>query len=121
MTVEWRGKTLWITRLPVEAMGRLAACAPQERAETEVLAALLAGVRVYVRREGLEYRGYRKTAPLGIYRRLMVLEREIREMGVIVVRNGGGEPLGHKKSAAFGGADLSGRASCPGGGDSDLC
>ena len=46
MTLEWRGRTLVITWLPVASMGRLAACAPQTAAETEVLAALLAGARV---------------------------------------------------------------------------
>ena len=111
MTVLWRGKTLWITRLPVGAMGRLVNCTPQGRQETEVLAALLAGVRVCVTREALEYRQYRKTAPLGVYRRLVVLERELREMGVIVVRNCGGKPLGDQKIPAVGGADLSDRAS----------
>ena len=48
MTLEWRGRTLVITWLPVASMGRLAACAPQTAAETEVLAALLAGARVRV-------------------------------------------------------------------------
>ena len=107
MIAVWRGKALWITRLPVDAMGRLVNCAPHGREETEVLAALLAGVRVYVPREGLEYRQYRKTAPLGVYRRLMVLERELREMGVIVVRNSGGKPLGYEKGSPVSGADLS--------------
>ena len=40
MTLEWRGRTLVITWLPVASMGRLAACAPQTAEETEVLAAL---------------------------------------------------------------------------------
>lgn len=109
MTTCWQGNSLWITTLPVDAMGRLCACAPQGRAEMEVLAALLAGVRVYALREGLEYRQYRKSAPAGVYRRCIVLERELREMGVIVVRNSGGKPLGHKKSGASGGTDLSER------------
>ena len=34
MTLEWRGRTLVITWLPVASMGRLAACAPQTAAET---------------------------------------------------------------------------------------
>ena len=54
MTLEWRGRTLVITWLPVASMGRLAACAPQTAAETEVLAALLAGARVRVERDALE-------------------------------------------------------------------
>ena len=87
-------------------MGRLVMCAPQGRAETEVLAALLAGIRVCVTREALEYRQYRKTAPLGVYRRLVAMERELREMGVIVVRNCGGQPLGDQKISRFGGADF---------------
>lgn len=68
MTLEWRGRTLVITWLPVASMGRLAACAPQTAAETEVLAALLAGARVRVERDALEYRRYRRTAPLASIR-----------------------------------------------------
>ena len=120
MTSEWRGKNLWITRLPVDAMGRLVNCAPQGREETEALAALLAGVRVYVLREGLEYRQFRKTAALGVCRRLVVLERELREMGVIVVRDCGGKPLGHKKIPGVGGSDLSGGAADRERGTTDL-
>ena len=110
MTVCWQGSSLWITALPVDAMGRLANCAPQGQAETEVLAALLAGARVLVPREGLEYRQYRKSAPLGVYRRCMALERKLREMGVIVVRNGGGKPVGDQKGGAAGGTGLPDRA-----------
>ena len=91
-------------------MGRLVNCTPQGKRETEVLAALLAGVRVFVLRDALEYRRYRKTAPFGVYRRLVVLERELREMGVVVVRNGGGKPLGHEKVPASGGTDFFDRA-----------
>lgn len=106
MNLHWSGNTLWITRLTVGAMGRLVGCVPQGPQETETLAALLAGVRVCVLREGLEYRKYRKTAPLGMYRRLVSLERKMREMGVVVVRNSGGKPLGYKEIGAVGGTDL---------------
>lgn len=94
MNTQWRGKSLWLCGLSVAEMGRLATCAPRNEAETQVLTALLTGVRVCVPRDGLEYRQYRKTAPFGLYRRLVALERELREMGIVVVRNGGGKPLG---------------------------
>ena len=89
MTLEWRGRTLVITWLPVASMGRLAACAPQTAAEAEVLAALLAGARVRVGRDALEYRRYRRTAPLGIYQKCAGLERRLREMGICVAGTGG--------------------------------
>ena len=89
MTLEWRGRTLVITWLPVASMGRLAACAPQTAEEAEVLAALLAGARVCLGREGLEYRRYRRTAPAGIYRRCLALERRLREMGICAAGTGG--------------------------------
>ena len=89
MTLEWRGRTLVITWLPVASMGRLAACAPQTAAETEVLAALLAGARVRVERDALEYRRYRRTAPLRIYQKCAGLERRLREMGICVAGTGG--------------------------------
>lgn len=89
MKLEWRGSTLVITWLPVDAMGRLAALAPGSPGETEVLAALLAGARVYLDRRALEYRRYRRTAPAGIYRRCLSLERRLREMGVCVIGTSG--------------------------------
>ena len=57
--------------------------------ETEVLAALLAGARVRVERDALEYRRYRRTAPLGIYQNCAGLERRLREMGICVAGTGG--------------------------------
>ena len=75
MRLEWRGRTLVITWLPVGAMGRLAA--------------LLAGARVYLDRRAMEYRRYRRTAPAGIYRRCLSLERRLREMGVCVIGTSG--------------------------------
>ena len=89
MRLEWRGRTLVITWLPVDAMGRLAAMAPGSPGETEVLAALLAGARVYLDRRAMEYRRYRRTAPAGIYRRCLSLERRLREMGVCVIGTSG--------------------------------
>ena len=89
MRLEWRGRTLVITWLPVDAMGRLAALAPGSPGETEVVAALLAGARVYLDRRALEYRRYRRTAPAGIYRRCLALERRLREMGVCVIGTSG--------------------------------
>lgn len=89
MRLEWRGRTLVITWLPVDAMGRLAALAPGSPGETEVVAALLAGARVYLDRRAMEYRRYRRTAPAGIYRRCLSLERRLREMGVCVIGTSG--------------------------------
>lgn len=89
MTVEWRRRALFITWLPVASMGRLAACAPQTPEEHEVLAALLAGAKVYLGREALEYKRCRRTAPREIYARLMGLERRLREMGICVARTSG--------------------------------
>ena len=89
MRLEWRGRTLVITWLPVDAMGRLAALAPGSPGETEVLAALLAGARVYLDRRAMDYRRYRRTAPAGIYRRCLSLERRLREMGVCVIGTSG--------------------------------
>lgn len=88
MRLEWRGRTLVITWLPVDAMGRLAALAPGSPGETEVLAALLAGAKVCLERRALEYRRYRRTAPPPIYRRCLALERRLREMGICVAGTG---------------------------------
>ena len=62
---------------------------PGSPGETEVVAALLAGARVYLDRRAMEYRRYRRTAPAGIYRRCLSLERRLREMGVCVIGTSG--------------------------------
>ncbi len=111
MTLYWQGRSLWVETMSVGAMGRLVCCTPRDREETQVLAALLAGAKVYLPREGLEYRQYRKIAPAGIYRRLMALERDLREMGIVVIRNGGGKSLGYEKISRSGGTDVSERSS----------
>ena len=88
MTLEHTERGLRVTFLPLEQMAVLTlglALLPEEKA---VLAALLEGKRVEVLESGLEYKQYRRTAPLGVYRKFVSLERELRELGVIVVRNG---------------------------------
>ena len=45
--------------------------------------------RVRVERDALEYRRYRRTAPLGIYQKCAGLERRLREMGICVAGTGG--------------------------------
>lgn len=87
MTLERMENGLRITFLPVEQMAVLAlalALAPEEK---EVLEALLAGKRVELLEDGLEYKNYRKSAPMGVYRKFVSLERELRELGVVVIRN----------------------------------
>ena len=80
--LRWRGRDLHILRLPVESMGRLAACAPAMPGEREILAALLAGARVYLEPGAAEYRRCRAGAGDGVYIRCVALERQLREMGV---------------------------------------
>ena len=87
MTVEERGSELVITRLPVEQMGILALGLALEREEKQVLEALLSGRKVRVLESGLEYKQYKKTAPRGVFQKFVALERELREMGVCVIRD----------------------------------
>lgn len=90
MTLEHMGERVRITHLPLEQMAVLTlglGLLPEERT---VLTALLEGRRVEVLESGLEYKQYRKSAPLGVYRKFVSLERELRELGVVVIRNGCG-------------------------------
>ncbi|HIT56410.1 MAG TPA: hypothetical protein IAA94_00395 [Candidatus Galloscillospira stercoripullorum] len=88
MTLEKREGCLIITSLPVEQMALLTlGLALGEEART-VLGALLAGEKVYLREEALEYKRYARTAPQGVYVRFTALERELREMGLIKLRKG---------------------------------
>ena len=82
MMLEERGGELVITHLPVEQMGILAlglALAPEEK---RVLEALLAGQKVRLLESGMEYKQYKRTAPMGVFQKFVALERELREMGI---------------------------------------
>lgn len=87
MTLEVKGDELIITHLPVEQMGVLALGLVLEPEERQVLEALLSGRKVRVLETGLEYKQFKKTAPMGVFQKFVALERELREMGVCVIRN----------------------------------
>ncbi len=87
MELEEREDALVITRLPVEQMGSLSLGLALTDGEGAVLRALLEGRKVQVLESGLEYKDYRKSAPLGIYQKFTALERGLREMGICVVRD----------------------------------
>ena len=40
--------------------------------------------------EAMEYRQYKRTAPMGIYQKFVGMERQMREMGIGVIRTSGG-------------------------------
>ena len=87
MELEEREDALVITRLPVEQMGALALGLALTDGEGAVLRALLEGKKVRVLESGLEYKDYRRCAPLGIYQKVTALERGLREMGICGVRD----------------------------------
>ena len=87
MKLEQNGDDLIITHLPVEQMGILALGLVLEPEERQVLEALLSGRKVRVLETGLEYKQYKKTAPMGVFQKFVALERELREMGICVIRS----------------------------------
>ena len=80
---------LLITHLPLEDMVLLALVLPLTPSVRQVLTALLEGQRVMVADDALEYKQYRRTAPPGIYRRLVAMERQIRQLGLVRAPQGG--------------------------------
>ena len=88
MTLEWRGRTLVITWLPVASMGRLAACAPRRRRRPRCWPPCWPG-------RGCGWSGTpwstaaTAVPPLGIYQKCAGLERRLREMGICVAGTGG--------------------------------
>lgn len=87
MTLEERGGELIITELPVEQMGILTLGVALCEEEKRVLEALLAGRKVRMLESGLEYKRYKRTAPMGVFQKFVALERELREMGICVIRD----------------------------------
>lgn len=83
MTLQERGKALIITALPLEDMALLALGIPLTEDLGRVLTALMEGRRVAVTAGAMEYRRFRRTAPLGVYRKFVALERQLHEMGVV--------------------------------------
>ena len=92
MTLEQRGERLVITSLPIQDMALLSLGIPLDEPARQVLGALLRGERVAVLAEAMEYRQYKRTAPMGIYQKFVGMERQMREMGIGVIRTSGGPP-----------------------------
>ena len=90
MTLEQRGERLVITSLPIQDMALLSLGIPLDEPARQVLGALLRGERVAVLAEAMEYRLYKRTAPMGIYQKFVGMERQLREMGIGVIRTSGG-------------------------------
>lgn len=88
LTLEERGESLVITRLPVEDMALLSLAAPLDEGLRRVIERLLQGGRVGLVQAGIEYKQYKKTAPLGVYQKFVGMERQLREMGIYVIRTG---------------------------------
>lgn len=88
MKLERRDEGWLIAELSIEQMAFLWLGVPADEEIGQVLTALLKGERVAILAEGLEYKRYKKTAPLGAYQKFMGMERELREMGVYVIRQG---------------------------------
>lgn len=87
MKIEERGDELVIAELPVEQMGLLTLGLALTAEEKRVLEALLSGRRVRMLESGLEYKRYKRTAPMGVFQKFVGLERELREMGICVIRD----------------------------------
>ena len=81
-----RGRSLLITDLPLEDLALLSAAIPLGAARRQVLTALLEGRRVGLLEGAAEYKRYRRSAPLEVYRRFTAMERRLHEAGVVRVR-----------------------------------
>lgn len=88
MTIRESEQGLLITHLPLEDMALLALTLPLTSDVQRVLTALLVGKRVAVTDDAFEYKNYRRTAPLSVYRKFMAMERQLHEMGLIRAKGG---------------------------------
>ncbi len=75
-----------ITSLPIQDMALLSLGIALNEETERVIRALLAGEPVMVLADALEYKQYRKTAPLGVYQKFTAMERRLREMGIGLLR-----------------------------------
>lgn len=90
MTLQETPSGLLITHLPLEDMALLALALPLTESVQRVLTALLEGRRVAVADSAFEYKHYRRTAPLGVYRKFVAMERQLHEMGLVRAKGGKG-------------------------------
>lgn len=88
MTLRETPSGLLITHLPWEELALLAHALPLTPSVRQVLTALLEGRRVAVAEDAFAYKAYRRTAPPGIYRTFISMERRVREMGLVRVKGG---------------------------------
>lgn len=74
-----------ISRLSIKSMANIATLTGINEEENFIINMLLAGKRVYVLENGLEYRKYKNTAPRALYNKYLSFEKELKVYGIDIV------------------------------------
>ncbi|WP_346930687.1 TIGR02536 family ethanolamine utilization protein [Clostridium sp.] len=74
-----------VSRLSIKSMANIAILTGINEEENFIINMLLAGKRVYVLENGLEYRKYKNTAPRALYNKYLSFEKELKIYGIDIV------------------------------------
>ncbi|WP_346938576.1 TIGR02536 family ethanolamine utilization protein [uncultured Clostridium sp.] len=74
-----------VSRLSIKSMANIATLTGINEEENFIINMLLAGKRVYVLENGLEYRKYKNTAPRALYNKYLSFEKELKVYGIDIV------------------------------------
>lgn len=74
-----------VSTLSIKSMANIATLTGINEEENFIINMLLAGKKVYVLENGLEYRKYKNTAPRALYNKYLSFERELKVYGIDIV------------------------------------
>lgn len=79
--------TIVVSELTIKAMANLATLTGTNDEENFIIKSLMEGKKVYILKDGIEYRKYKQTAPKALYNKYLDFEKELKLYGVNVIEH----------------------------------
>lgn len=74
-----------LSELTIKAMANLATLTGTNEEENFIITSLMEGKKVYILKDGMEYRKYKNTAPKALYNKYLEFENELKLYGINIV------------------------------------
>lgn len=76
-----------VSALTIKAMANLATLTGTNDEENFIVKSLMEGKKVYILKDGIEYRKYKNTAPKALYNKYLEFEKELKLYGVNIIEH----------------------------------
>lgn len=82
-----KADTIVVSELTIKAMANLATLTGTNDEENFIIKGLMEGKKVYILKDGIEYRKYKNTAPKALYNKYLEFEKELKIYGINIIEH----------------------------------